>query len=534
MFTHKELMLIINTLSIFIITILLSSGVSADSNLEMKTPFKIPFYRGKIEGYEKSKCKLPAFCMLYRGKYSYEPNDQEGDGRHAGIDIAVDGVDVIAPWYGKIIYANDWGAWGGLIVMECKELPGLEPGKARYFIWAHNKSWYVKKGDKITKEHFTDAITDEQGNFAKYCNKDFGDPKDIRDGHIIGGIVIATTGGGKNDPHPGHSTGRHSHFQGQFHYNASKQPYWPSWAGWQIDKKPFYSKVLENFTPANVPDDWEYYNARDDLDKIYYSEINKGLPKCSQVTNVNPDTKCYPDSKQAYEATVTPLCNVTFDPLSFIQERSNIGKFAGGGDFGVFIEPKSRIMYNDFFLFGGYEYFGVPTNNYTPWWIGYNGIRVHKAWGRLSQDFVGGKCRKTMFVWNKNQERFYPIFMGFLELYFMMNKKGYDTGSPASPERKLSGNNAEQHFEDADGNRTYTFHYDNESVCVWAEYANGERVPECEKCWDKRRRETLKVVVIYDHFENGIGGGGLSDHEADDSYFNGTMPPEAPKNLNVL
>ncbi len=523
MFTQNKYRLILNSLSVFIIAILLSSVGFADSNLEMKTPFKIPYYRGKIEGYINSRCELPAFTMLYRGKYSYEPNDEEGDGRHAGIDIAVDGEDVIAPWYGKIIYSDDWGAWGGLVVMECKELPGLEPAAARYFIWAHNKSWYVKKGDKISKEQFIDAITDEQGNFAKYRNRDFGDPKDRGDGHIIGGLIIATSGGSKYDPHAGHSNGRHSHFQGQLYYDVHKQPYWPSWAGWQIDKKPFYSEVLEKNTPANVPDEWEYYNARDDLGDVYYSEINRDLPKCSQVTNVNTDTKCYPDSKQAYEATVPPLRDVTFDPLSFIQERSNIGKFAGSGNFGVFIEPKSRIMYNDFFLFGGYEYFGVPIN-YSPW-LGNDGIRVHKAWGRLSQDFVGGKCGRTMFVWNENQKRFYPIFMGFLELYFMMNRKGYDTGSPTSPERKLSGNNAEQSFENEDGQKTYTFYYDNESVCVWAENSMGKSVPECKKCWNKRTREDLKLISIYDHFNSGIGGGGSSDPEPD--------TPKPPNNLRV-
>ena len=472
---------------------------------EMKVPFNIPWYRGKIEGYLSQK---DVFTTLYRDRYlmidrcgnNVVKESREGIGRHPGIDIAViSGTNVIAPWYGEIVYAGDKNdGWGGLIIMKSSELPGLNPEEVRYFIWAHNKEWYVKTGDIITKDQFINPKTDNAGNFLPYRS-------DTENGPIIGGIVIAKTGGDKNDPHHGKSTGSHSHFQGDLIEQGA--PYWPKIPAWVIDKKAynyFYSDILKEYSSANIPDDFNFYN--DNRDNTCLFE-----PTPPALTETQ-----YVDNK-------FPITRNTFNPLEFIQERTNIGKFSGGGEFGVIKEPSSRIMYSDFFAYGGYEYFGFPAN-FTPW-LGDDGVRVHEAWGRLSQDFAGGKTGRTLFVWNNWQQRSYPVTMGFLDIYFWMNNNGYDTGTPMEKEIKMPDYNTTQKFQnESNGAITYTFHYDNTSICAWATDIYGREVNGSKKCWDERKRESLKLIFITNHFESGIGGGGLSNQ--DDK-------PNAPSSLRV-
>jgi murein DD-endopeptidase MepM/ murein hydrolase activator NlpD len=117
--------------------------------------------------------KYPIYSGFGKRAAPYDPNTgKKGSSDHKGVDITVkSGSAVYAPLDGTVLFSQDTtpNPCGGFIQLDHVSVQTK---------FCHLRSMIVKQGDKVKK-----------------------------------GQVIGYSGGGRNDPHPGVSTGPHLHYE---------------------------------------------------------------------------------------------------------------------------------------------------------------------------------------------------------------------------------------------------------------------------------------------------------------------------------
>lgn len=243
----------------------------------------------------------------YRGSYgppcTHKTMNENipGAGRHQGIDIGVVfGTPVKAIADGIIdpnirrnlagddrLKENENGGWGGLVIVRHNCLGGV------YSVYAHLSDY----SPEIWKQKETAKKTEIA----------------VKKGDIIG--YSGGTGLWR-----GNSTGNHLHFQIDRPGNQ-RIPWSFSWPKWVKEEKPFEwwyrdrNKCQEgkgNWSPVNIPDDWQIYDNNDNPGGPYYSEKNR-------------KKKEYPTNAVEYYSSIDgQVLDYTYDPIAFISSGGMI------------------------------------------------------------------------------------------------------------------------------------------------------------------------------------------------------------------
>lgn len=293
-----------------------SSDYLGDPSLRPKLVIQVPSedctsVTWPVDNFDESK-----ITTHYRGSYGPPCKDNSmnhnipGAGRHPGIDYGVgfgtavkaiaDGIiDLDVP--PKNLAGNNPkkenknGGWGGLVIITHECLGGV------YSIYAHLSNYspeiWKQKNAGNTK------IAVKKGDIIGYSG---------------GGIDPSTK---KISPWAGSSTGNHLHFQidklGNSVIPWSTSPF-PTWVKNTTPFKWYWNSHCNIPYTANIPDDWDIYNANDEDGGPYYSVANRNA-KDKKGKIIYPK-----DAAGYYKSMGGQVLDHTYDPIEFISSGGTL------------------------------------------------------------------------------------------------------------------------------------------------------------------------------------------------------------------